>query len=331
MHYKTNTEMIKIAVLGPIPRDTIITHQDEIIQKYGCVTHPTIALAKLLGNEGEVIPVSAIHKKDESDILELFKPYPNIHTDFVCSKHDKGTVIELRFIDQNNRIEKQTACMRPIVPDDLFALENIDAYIFVPITDFEISLSTLKYIKKEKKGMIIFDAHGPTTCMSIMGDRYRKFWVDMDEWLPHIDILKMNLEESQACWFKNEYEAAEMSHYNEEKTDHLDEMGAYILEQGVSYFYVTLDSRGCVVYYKENHTIKKEFIASILMTDVIDTTGCGDSFAGGLAYGFSIYGDPIKAAQYANALGALRTQGKTFDVFKDKVATNKLIDLHYNP
>ena len=65
------------------------------------------------------------------------------------------------------------------------------------------------------------------------------------------------------------------------------------------------------------------------MKDVIDTTGCGDSFAGGLAYGFSLYKDPIKAAQYANTLGALRTQGKTFEVFKNKTETNKLISDHY--
>ena len=38
----------KIAVVGPIPNDTIITHHGETIMKYGCVTHPTFALAKLL-------------------------------------------------------------------------------------------------------------------------------------------------------------------------------------------------------------------------------------------------------------------------------------------
>lgn len=321
--------MIRIAVLGPIPRDTIITHQDEVIKKYGCVTHPVIALAKLLGSEGTVIPVSTIHKKDKEGILNLFSTYSNIDTSGICSESDKGTVIELNFVDQNNRIEKQTACMRPILPKDVTGLDNIDAFVFVPITDFEISLSTLVYIKEKKEGLIVFDAHGPTTTMGMTGDRYRKFWVDMDEWLPYIDILKMNLEESQACWFKNEYTSEEMISYDEGKTDHLDDMARHVLEKGVSYFYVTLDSRGCVLYYKEDNVIRKEFTKSIFMKDVVDTTGCGDSFAGGLAYGFSLYKDPIKAAQYANALGALRTQGKTFDVFKNKEETENLIARYY--
>ena len=321
--------MTKIAVLGPIPRDTIYTFNKEVIKKYGCVTHPVIALSKLLGTEGTVLPVSTVHQRDQEGILDLFAPYTNIDTRGISSKDDRGTVIELRFVDQNNRIEKQTACMRPILPGDLTSLGNIDAYVFVPITDFEISLSTLVHIKKEQKGLVIFDAHGPTTTMSMQGDRYRKFWVDMDEWLPYIDVLKMNLEESQVCWFKNEYEADEMMHYDEEKTDHLDAMAEHVLHLGVSYFYVTLDSRGCVLYYREKNGIHKEFVKSIFMKDVVDTTGCGDSFAGGLAYGFTQFDDPIKAAQYANALGALRTQGKTFDVFKNKEETELLIANHY--
>jgi adenosine kinase len=322
--------MVKIAVLGPIPRDTIYTYQNEVIRKYGCVTHPVIALSKLLGEEGEVIPVSKVHQKDHQGILDVFSPYTNINTDYIDSKENRGTVIELKFIDQNNRLEKQTACMKPILPEDIADLDDIDAYVFVPITDFEISLSTLKYIKEHKKGAIIFDAHGPTTTMSMIGDRYRKFWVDMDEWLPYIDILKMNLEESQVCWFEDEYEVEEMSSYDEEKTDHLDDMAAHVLKKGVSYFYVTLDSRGCVLYYLENDKIIKTFIKSVFMKDVIDTTGCGDSFAGGLAYGFSKFQEPIKAGQYANTLGALRTQGKTFDVFKNKKETEEIIKYYYN-
>ena len=69
----------------------------------------------------------------------------------------------------------------------------------------------LKYIKEQQQGIVIFDAHGPTTACLYTGERQRKFWIDRDQWLPYIDVLKMNLEEANASWFKKEYESREFS------------------------------------------------------------------------------------------------------------------------
>lgn len=81
---------------------------------------------------------------------------------------------------------------------------------------------------------------------------------------------------------------------------------------------------------KKNNRIEKDFIHSVPVKEVIDTTGCGDSFAGGLAYGFAVHQDPVKAAQFANTLGAMRTQGKTYEVFKNLTDTEKIIAQHYS-
>jgi len=322
--------MKKIAIVGPIPRDTINTHQNEIIKKYGCITHPTIALARLMANDGKVFPISHIHKQDDKAIKSLLEEYPAIDTKGISSKNDKGTSIFLDFKDQNNRLEKQTAFMSPIVPEDVKAFLDVDAFVFVPITDFEVPLQTLKYIKKHSEATIIFDAHGPTTCVTVNGDRLRRFWIEIKQWLPYIDVLKMNLEESQCCWFKSEYKLEEMKSYDESKRDHLDEFAEFVLEHKTNHLYVTLDAEGCVHYtLNEAGEIIKNFIKSMKMENVIDTTGCGDSFAGGLAYGFCYYDSPKKGAQYANVLGAFRTQGKTFDVFKDKKTTDEILASHY--
>jgi sugar/nucleoside kinase (ribokinase family) len=66
------------------------------------------------------------------------------------------------------------------------------------------------------------------------------------------------------------------------------------------------------------------------MSNVVDTTGCGDSFAGGLAYGLMGREDQYAvASMYANALGAQRTQGRTFDVFKSLEETEAMIRENY--
>lgn len=323
--------MKKIAIVGPIPRDTIKTHQKEVIKKYGCVTHPTIALAKLMKEDGAVYPITHIHKQDDKAINKLFSDFSAINTRGISSKNNKGTSIFLDFVDQNNRIEKQTAFMSPILPEDVKPFLDIDAFVFIPITDFEVPLQTLKYIKKHSKARIIFDAHGPTTCVTVNGDRLRRFWIEIEQWLPYIDVLKMNLEESQCCWFKSEYKLEEMLSYDESKRDHLDEFANFVLMHKTTHLYITLDADGCVHYtLNDAGKVEKNFIKSMKMDNVVDTTGCGDSFAGGLAYGFCFYNSPIKAAQYANILGAFRTQGKTFDVFKNKEVTDNTLKGYYS-
>lgn len=315
-----------VAVLGPIPRDHITTHRGEVIEKYGCTTHTAIGLSKLLGDEGTVFPVSHVRKMDERAIKELLHEYPNINVDHISSAADQGDVISLRFVDQNNRLEKQTGFMNPIIPEDVQHLLHCDVFVCVPITDYEVPLETLKYIKENSDAVIIFDAHGPTNTVTTLGDRLIKFWIDRDQWLPYIDVLKMNLEESKCCWFEKEYRLEELGHFDAKDTSHLPALAEHVLHRGVQSLIVTLDAEGGVVFFKKGDAIHQEVVQSVKVEHVVDTTGCGDSFAGGLGYGLlkdrRAY---LKAARYANALGALRTQGRTFDVFKSREDTDLII------
>ncbi|MFT5165200.1 MAG: adenosine kinase [Saprospiraceae bacterium] len=322
---------MKISVLGPIPRDHITTHKGEVVEKYGCITHPAIALAILSGADAEIIPVAHVHRIDEAHIKEVFRPYSNINLDHITSDADQGDVISLKFLDQNHREEKQLAFMNPILPEDVEKLMDSDVFVFLPITDFEIALDTLKYIKANSDGIIIFDAHGPTNTVTKSGDRYNKFWIDQDQWLPYIDVLKMNLEEANCCLFKKEYSLEELQNAHHEDESQLKDLGKYCLDRGVKAVIITLDERGCMIYSKKDGEILEEFVPSVRVENVVDTTGCGDSFAGGIAFGLMLEeGNYVLAAKYGNALGAQRTQGKTFDVFLSLEETNKMIADTYN-
>lgn len=318
--------MQRIAILGPIPRDHIVTHQGDLIQKWGCVTHPVIALSVMVGKKIEIVPVSHVRAVDVDNVMEVFKGYEGLNLKHITSRNDQGDIISLRFIDMNNRLERQTGFMDPIVPADLKQILNCGVFVFIPISDYEVSLDTLKYLKQKSKGTIIFDAHGPTTACLINGERQRKFWIDRDQWLPYIDVLKMNLEEAHASWFKKEYESQDFNETPEFDTTMLREFAVHCLDVGVKCVYITVDSRGCMVYYKVKGKLKEEMVPAVKVKNVVDTTGCGDSFAGGIGYGLLQKAtDYVGAARYGNALGALRTQGKTFDVFRPLAETKKII------
>lgn len=321
--------MKRIAVVGPIPRDHIVTHQGDLIQKWGCVTHPVIALSIMAGEQIEIIPVSHVRNVDLDNVKEVFMHHNGINLAHLTSKNDQGDIISLKFIDQNNRLERQTGFMDPIVPEDVAALVGVEVFVFIPISDYEIFIDTLKFLKKKsRKSVIIFDAHGPTTACLFNGERMRKFWVDRDQWLPYIDVLKMNLEEAQASWFKKEYEREDFT--EEISILEMRAFASHCLEKGVKCVYITMDSRGCMVYFRKKGKVVEQMVPAVRVGPVIDTTGCGDSFAGGI--GFGLLQNPkdyVQAARYGNTLGALRTQGKTFAVFKSLEETNKIINDTY--
>lgn len=319
----------QISVLGPIPFDHITTSKGQVITKYGCAAHPVIALARLLDKRGTVHPVAHLRQKDEAAVRAIFEELPNIQPSALYTEQNQGDVIQLRFLDQNKRVEQQTAFMPPISPEDVAPVIDSDLFVCVPISDYEVPLETLQYIKANRKpdALTIFDAHGPTTCVTVHGDRLRRFWVDRDRWLPYIDVLKMNIEEAGCCWFDTEYTTEELTAEKLEPTEkEMADFARHALQKGVKMICITLDERGCMVYEMEDGQFLQTFVPSVPVNEVIDTTGCGDSFAGGLAYGLLLdRTNYIRAAQYANVMGALRTQGTTFDVFKNLEDTQAII------
>jgi adenosine kinase len=69
-------------------------------------------------------------------------------------------VIELRYIEHNTRIERQTGFMNPILPADLDTVLDADAFVCVPITDYEVASHAAAH-QGETARTIVLDAHGP--------------------------------------------------------------------------------------------------------------------------------------------------------------------------
>lgn len=320
------SDKINVAVLGPIPRDNITSFKGETFTKYGCAVYTSVCLSSLAGPGSTVHTVSHVRKSDVSKVKELLLTFPHVEVDHVSGDADQGAVIELVYTDQNRRDETQTGFMNPILPKDIDDLMDCQAFVFVPITDYEVPLETLRYIKENSEGLVVFDAHGPTNGCSVRGHRHHKFWIDRDRWLPYIDLLKMNLEEAQCSWFKGEYGTDELGEVDKLTMDQLPKFARHCLDHGVKALYVTLDQHGCAVYYKDaNGKMREELVKRVPVENVVDTTGCGDSFAGGLAFGYLRTRDYVKACQFGNCAGAQRCSSSELDVYGSLEETERMI------
>jgi sugar/nucleoside kinase (ribokinase family) len=320
----------KVAVLGPIPCDQIVTDDGERFEKYGCVLYTAVALSALLDASDTIVPVSHVHRRDEGPIKEILAPFPNIDTSGITSAADRGDRVELRYSGPNRRAERQTSFMDPILPDDVAGVLDADAFVCVPITDYEVGQATLRHIKENSGAAVVLDAHGPTTTLTRGGQRQPRVWADQDLWLPYIDILKLNREEARAAWLG---QTADLTALPPEPINgELRELAHHCLDRGVGAVCVTLDERGCLAFYQDGSgKFTEENVDPVPVEHVVDTTGAGDSFAAGLAFGYLAYHDYVVACQYGNAMGAQRCTGPGTDlnVYLTREETDRQIRATY--
>lgn len=320
------TKRLKVAVLGPIPKDRITTYQNEVFEKFGCAIYTAAAIARMGGDHVEVHMVSHVRAGDLARIHQTMAGFKNVDLSHVFTHADQGAVIELTYVDQNRRQERQTGFMNPILPENLDGLMDCDAFVFVPITDFEVPLETLRHIRNNSAGIIVFDAHGPTNGASIAGQRHHRFWVDRDRWLPYIDVLKMNMEEARCSWFDGELSQSHPEQATELTMDELPKFARHCIDRGVKAVYVTLDQHGSAVYFNdERGRFREHVVKRVPVEHVVDTTGCGDSFAGGLAFGYLWTNDYVQACWYANCAGAQRCTSSELDVYGSLEETQRRI------
>ena len=317
-------------MLGPIPRDVVVTSAGDRFEKYGCVIYTAAALSSLLDAGDTIVPVSHVRQRDEAPLKQILGSFPNIDTAGITSPTDQGDVVELLYIDQNRRAERQASFMAPILPADVDQVLDADMIVCVPITYYQLGQQTLRHIKDNSDATVVLDAHGPTMTLTAYGERYPRAWADLDVWLPYIDILKMNIEEAGAMWLGRSAQVA--TEPPKLSDDQLRGLAEHCLDRGTGAMCVTLDERGCVAFYRSaSGGVAEEHIPRIEVEHVVDTTGAGDSFAGGLAYGYLAHGDYVVACQYGNAMGAQRCTGTDLNVYLSREGTERQIREAYGP
>jgi len=122
------------------------------------------------------------------------------------------------------------------------------------------------------------------------------FIFDPGQGLPMFDGEDLKRFVSQATWVAvNDYEAKLLA----------DRTGTSLVDLSKSHLQgliETLGADGCNVYIQG----EKTHVPGVKAAAVVDPTGCGDAFRGGLLYGLSNGWDLVKSVALANRIGAIK-------------------------
>lgn len=186
--------------------------------------------------------------------------------------------------DQNNRTQRVLAKADPFTIEGLQQVEA-NIYHLGSLLSDDFSLEVIKYLST--KGRLSVDAQG--YLREVRGEKvYAVDWEDKIEALKYIDILKVN-----------EHEMEVLTGYN------VPELAALKLaEWGVKEVLITLGSLGSLIY-AEN---KFHHIPAYPPKEIVDATGCGDTYMAGYLYMRNKGASYEEAGCFAAAMSTLKLE-----------------------
>lgn len=163
-------------------------------------------------------------------------------------------------INQNNRTQRVLAKADPFTVEKI---QHIEAKIFHlgSLLSDDFSLDVIKYLSK--KGILSVDAQG--YLREVRGENvYPIDWCEKKEALKYVHILKVNEHEVKVLTGLDDYQAA----------------ARQLAEWGVKEVLLTLGSEGSIIYAENSFY----YIPAYPPKEVVDATGCGDTYMLGYLY-----------------------------------------------
>jgi len=280
---------MRVAVVGSVNYDTIITPRRERRESLGGVLYNVVVLSSLLNEDSQVSLITRIGREHYSKLLELFEARRTIDLSGVRISPRGTNENRLVYVSERERIEKLTMKAGSLKYEDIRTYLGADLILFNFITGLEISLSLLQETRRNSDAVIYVDVHSKVLGMREDGSRYPFGWPDWEEWLQHADIVQMSLEECRL-----------LLNERVKSPEALFAAAKRIAAVGPTQVLITLGEGGALVYWRDGGEQCESIPASTY--EVVDTTGCGDCFTAGYIWGLFKYKEPVKAACIANVV-----------------------------
>ena len=268
-----------ICCIGHITLDKIVTPRMTVHSPGGTAFYFAHAMSSLhADNFLLVTSLAESEMKAVDDIRAL-------GIDVTVLPSRKSVYFENRYGEnQNHRTQRVLAKADPFTPEGVAGIKARYYHLGSLLAD-DFSLDIIKALSE--KGIVSVDAQG--YLREVRGDKvYPVDWSDKLEALRYIDILKVN-----------EHEAAVLTGATDPRR------GAEILAGwGVKEVVLTLGSMGSVILAK-GHAYE---IPAFTPTDIVDATGCGDTYMAGYLYMRNKGAGYEEAGRFAAAMCTIKLQ-----------------------
>ena len=273
--------MIDICCIGHITHDRVITPHSDVHMPGGTSFYFTHGISHLLQGSVSYKLITSLAEEDMQAVRDI--EALGISTEVIPSKH---TVYfeNIYGEDVNNRRQRVLAKADPFTVESLQGVEARYIVLGTLLAD-DFSLDVIRHLSA--RGTLVVDAQG--YLREVREQKvYPVDWPDKLEALKYVDILKVNEHEvSVLTGEKDLYEGARR-----------------LAEWGVREVLLTLGSFGSIIYADG----KFYDIPAYEPVELVDATGCGDTYVMGYLFQRCQGASVSAAAHFAAAVSTLKLE-----------------------
>lgn len=272
--------MKDICSIGHITRDKIVTPKNTVYMAGGTSYYMSYGISRL----PEKVSYQLVTKVGEGQMGEVEK-LRQAGVDTLCYPSRHTVYFENRYgIDTNNRTQRVLAKADPFTLEEMRPLEARVFHLGSLLAD-DFPPEVVKYLAT--KGLVSIDVQG--YLREVVGEDVRAIpWKHQEEILAATSILKLN-----------EHEMEVITNSKDPRT-----VARTLADQGVREVVITLGSYGSLIY-ADRHFYE---IPAFQPHEVVDATGCGDTYSTGYLYCRLLGMGYAEAGRFAAAMCTLKLE-----------------------
>lgn len=273
--------MTDICCIGHITHDRIITPASDVHMPGGASYYFTHGISRLLSPQVTYRLITSLAPQDMQAVRDIealgiqAQVIPSSHT--VYFENIYGS-------DMNDRQQRVLAKADPFTVE---ALRDVEARYIVlgSLLADDFSLDVIRHLSQ--RGTLVVDAQG--YLREVRGQQvFAVDWPGKLEALKHVDILKVNEHELEVLTGQTDFHQGTLQ----------------LAQWGVREVLLTLGSHGSIVYAEGRF----HDIPACQPRQIVDATGCGDTYVMGYVYKRSQGAGIQESANFAAAVATLKLE-----------------------
>lgn len=272
---------INFGLIGTITSDEISFDSGQSIKGLGGILYQA---AVLCGLGKEVFLYTNLGEELVQDVENIIKKWPTLRRKGIRHAPGLGNQVHLHYPERGERVETLRSVVPPLNPRQVIKdINELGMLVLVINSGFDIELSDWRRIVGAVKCPVWLDVHSLPLSRKLNVPRKYLALTEWKEWAEGVSYIQVNEKELSSMLGHPDKTYSE---------DEISAFGKMAFNLGVKAVFVTLGKEGVFVMTPE----ESKRIQPLEVKSVVDTTGCGDIFCGGVVVKLAEGKDPFTAA-----------------------------------